>query len=56
MEIAFGQKTKSDIDLDICVEPSGDSSSIDFCHRVGLTYVPCSLIVFKLFVLHQLRG
>ncbi len=31
-----------DIKLGICGEHGGEPSSIDFCHRVGLTYVSCS--------------
>ena len=37
-----GRKTRPDIKLGICGEHGGDPSSIDFCHRVGLTYVSCS--------------
>lgn len=37
-----GQKTRPDIKLGICGEHGGDPKSIDFCHRVGLTYVSCS--------------
>ncbi|WP_294562985.1 pyruvate, phosphate dikinase [uncultured Traorella sp.] len=37
-----GRKTRPDIKLGICGEHGGDPSSIDFCHRLGLTYVSCS--------------
>ena len=37
-----GRSTKPDIKLGICGEHGGDPSSIEFCHRVGLTYVSCS--------------
>ena len=37
-----GRKTRSDIKMGICGEHGGDPSSIEFCHRVGLTYVSCS--------------
>ncbi|MBO7257649.1 MAG: hypothetical protein J6V11_01775, partial [Alphaproteobacteria bacterium] len=30
------------IKLGICGEHGGDPETIDFCHRVGLTYVSCS--------------
>ena len=30
------------IKLGICGEHGGDSSSVEFCHRAGLTYVSCS--------------
>jgi len=38
----LGRKTRPDIKLGICGEHGGDPSSIDFCHRIGLTYVSCS--------------
>ncbi|MFU0827166.1 MAG: Pyruvate, phosphate dikinase [Lachnoclostridium sp.] len=37
-----GRKTRPNIKLGICGEHGGDPSTIDFCHRVGLTYVSCS--------------
>ena len=37
-----GRKTRPDIKMGICGEHGGDPSSIEFCHRVGLTYVSCS--------------
>ena len=37
-----GRKTRSDIKLGICGEHGGDPSSIEFCHKIGLTYVSCS--------------
>ena len=44
MEISceLGRKTRPDIKLGICGEHGGDPSSIEFCHRLGLTYVSCS--------------
>ncbi|MBR3354673.1 MAG: pyruvate, phosphate dikinase [Oscillospiraceae bacterium] len=42
MAVALGKETRPDIKLGICGEHGGDPSSIDFCHRVGLTYVSCS--------------
>ena len=42
MAADLGRKTRPDIKLGICGEHGGDPSSIDFCHRVGLTYVSCS--------------
>ena len=38
----LGRQTRPDIKLGICGEHGGDPSTIDFCHRVGLTYVSCS--------------
>ncbi len=37
-----GKKTRPDIKLGICGEHGGDPSTIQFCHKVGLTYVSCS--------------
>ncbi len=37
-----GRATRPDIKLGICGEHGGDPSSIEFCHKVGLTYVSCS--------------
>ncbi len=37
-----GRQTRPDIKLGICGEHGGDPSSVEFCHKVGLTYVSCS--------------
>ena len=42
MAVELGRKTNPDIKLGICGEHGGDPSSIDFCHKVGLSYVSCS--------------
>ncbi len=44
MQIAIekGRKTRPDIKLGICGEHGGEPSSVEFCHRIGLTYVSCS--------------
>jgi pyruvate,orthophosphate dikinase len=44
MEIAIqgGEATRPGIKLGICGEHGGDPTTIDFCHRIGLTYVSCS--------------
>ena len=44
MEIAIdlGRKTRPDIKLGICGEHGGDPSSVEFCHKLGLSYVSCS--------------
>ncbi|NLC74582.1 MAG: pyruvate, phosphate dikinase, partial [Clostridiales bacterium] len=36
------KKVRPDIKLGICGEHGGDPASIEFCNRVGLTYVSCS--------------
>ncbi len=42
MASELGRATRPDIKLGICGEHGGDPSTIDFCHRIGLTYVSCS--------------
>ena len=39
MAADLGKQTRPDIKLGICGEHGGDPSSVEFCHRVGLTYV-----------------
>jgi pyruvate,orthophosphate dikinase len=42
LAVEGGRQTRPDIKLGICGEHGGDPSSIDFCHRIGLSYVSCS--------------
>ncbi|WP_022668754.1 pyruvate, phosphate dikinase [Desulfospira joergensenii] len=42
ISVERGKKTRPDIKLGICGEHGGDSASVEFCHRAGLTYVSCS--------------
>jgi pyruvate,orthophosphate dikinase len=44
MQIAIekGRQTRPGIKLGICGEHGGEPSSVEFCHRIGLTYVSCS--------------
>jgi pyruvate,orthophosphate dikinase len=37
-----GRQTRPDIKLGICGEHGGESSSVIFCHKIGLDYVSCS--------------
>ena len=37
-----GRSTRADLKVGICGEHGGEPSSVDFCHRVGLSYVSCS--------------
>ena len=37
-----GKATRPNIKLGICGEHGGDPQSVEFCHKVGLTYVSCS--------------
>ena len=42
MAADLGRQTRPDIKLGICGEHGGDPSSVEFCHKTGLTYVSCS--------------
>jgi pyruvate,orthophosphate dikinase len=42
MAVERGRKTRPDIKLGICGEHGGDPSTVEFCHKVGLSYVSCS--------------
>ena len=42
MAVKLGRSTRPDIKLGICGEHGGDPSSVEFCHRIGLSYVSCS--------------
>jgi pyruvate,orthophosphate dikinase len=42
MSVEKGRKTRPDLKVGICGEQGGDPSSVEFCHKVGLTYVSCS--------------
>ena len=37
-----GRKTRPDIELGICGEHGGEPATVEYCHKVGLTYVSCS--------------
>ena len=37
-----GKATRPNIKLGICGEHGGEPSSVEFCHKLGLTYVSCS--------------
>ena len=42
MAVEKGRKVRPDIKLGICGEHGGDPASVEFCNKVGLTYVSCS--------------
>lgn len=42
MAVELGRQTKPGLLIGICGEHGGESSSIDFCHAIGLDYVSCS--------------
>jgi pyruvate,orthophosphate dikinase len=37
-----GRSTRPELKVGICGEHGGEPSSVEFCHRVGMTYVSCS--------------
>jgi pyruvate,orthophosphate dikinase len=37
-----GRSTRPDLKIGICGEHGGEPSSVEFCHRVNMTYVSCS--------------
>ena len=42
MAVKKGRSTNAGIKLGICGEHGGDPSSVEFCHKIGLSYVSCS--------------
>lgn len=42
MAIKLGKATRPDMHVGICGEHGGDPTSVEFCHKLGLTYVSCS--------------
>ena len=42
LAVEKGKTTRPDIKLGVCGEHGGDPTSIEFFHKVGLTYVSCS--------------
>ena len=42
MGVEKGRSVKPKLKTGICGEHGGEPSSIDFCHRIGLSYVSCS--------------
>ena len=42
MAVEKGRATRPNIKLGICGEHGGEPSSVEFCHKLGLTYVSCS--------------
>ncbi len=42
MAVELGKSVRPDMHIGICGEHGGDPSSVEFCHKIGLTYVSCS--------------
>ncbi len=42
MAVEMGKKVRPEMHCGICGEHGGDPVSVEFCHKIGLTYVSCS--------------
>ncbi len=42
MAVKMGKAVRPDMHLGICGEHGGDPTSVEFCHKIGLSYVSCS--------------
>ncbi len=42
MAIKMGKEVRPSLHVGICGEHGGDPTSVEFCHKLGLTYVSCS--------------
>ncbi len=42
MAVTLGKKVRPEMHCGICGEHGGDPSSVEFCHKIGLSYVSCS--------------
>ena len=42
MAVKMGKSVRPDMHCGICGEHGGDPTSVEFCHKIGLTYVSCS--------------
>ena len=40
--VTLGKSVRPELHVGICGEHGGDPSSVEFCHKIGLTYVSCS--------------
>ena len=42
MAVTMGKKVRPEMHIGICGEHGGDPVSVEFCHKIGLSYVSCS--------------
>jgi pyruvate,orthophosphate dikinase len=42
LAVKLGRSTRNELKIGICGEHGGETSSVKFCHRVGMNYVSCS--------------
>jgi pyruvate,orthophosphate dikinase len=46
--IERGRRIRPDLKVGICGEHGGEPASVEFCHRVGMTYVSCSAFMIPI--------
>ena len=39
--VTLGKQVRPEMHIGICGEHGGDPSSVEFCHKIGLSYVSC---------------
>jgi pyruvate,orthophosphate dikinase len=42
MSVKLGRETRPDIKLGVCGEHGGDPATVEYLHRIGLSYTSCS--------------
>jgi len=42
MSVEKGRRSRSNIKIGLCGEQSGDPTSVEFCHAIGINYISCS--------------
>ena len=42
MAVSMGKEVRPNMHIGICGEHGGDPTSVEFCHKIGLSYVSCS--------------
>jgi pyruvate,orthophosphate dikinase len=42
MAVSLGKEVRPEMHVGICGEHGGDPASVEFCHKIGLSYVSCS--------------
>ena len=42
MAVKMGKEVRPEMHLGICGEHGGDPTSVEFCHKIVLSYVSCS--------------
>ena len=42
MAVSLGKEVRPEMHVGICGEHGGDPTSVEFCHKICLSYVSCS--------------